>query len=130
MFCKQCGGKMEDTQGGGSYGTGEKVFRCVDCDWTGRESTCLTEVLDTPKVKSEDVYHNGIKYLDYKAVIKVTDADGKDRVEFITYRADIITAMMKAGLVIQAFEPGDTLTIEAKPHELVMSTANFKVNQS
>jgi hypothetical protein len=130
MYCKQCGNDMEDTQGT-SFGTGEKMLRCKQCGWTGTESTCLTKLLSHPDDvlnHGMNVLHHGIKYADYKAVITVNDADGNQRVEFTTYRADIITAMMKAGLVLQAFEPGDTFSVEAAPHKLMMSTAALKTN--
>jgi len=118
---------MENT-GGTSYGTGEKVYRCVDCSWTGVESACTGKPPEEHE-KPEDVYYNGIKYSDYKAVITVNGADGGQKIEFTTYRADIIIAIMREGLVLQAFEPGDTISLEAKPHKLMMSTALFKVNQ-
>jgi len=124
MHCKQCNGNMEDT-GGASYGTGEKVYRCVDCEWTGVESACTGKPAEEYE-KSEDVYYNGIKYSDYKAVLTVKDAAGEQRIEFTTFRADIITAIMREGLVLQAFEPGDTISIEAKPHKLMMSTAKTR----
>lgn len=117
MYCEQCSGEMEDTQGNTSYGTGEKIFRCKECGWTGVESALLKAPRPKPvEPKSEDVLHHGIKYLDYKAVITITDPNGKKKVELTTWRADVITAMMEAGLVIQAFEPGDVFTVEAKPN--------------
>lgn len=117
MYCEQCSGEMEDTQGNTSYGTGEKIFRCKECGWTGVESALLKAPRPKPvELKSEDVLHNGIKYSDYKAVITVNDADGNPRIELTTFRADIIIAMMKAGLVLQAFEPGDTFSVEASPN--------------
>ena len=116
MLCRQCVGKMEHTQGNTSYGTGEKIFRCIECGWTGVESACLKKIPETPKTKPEDMLYHGIKYLDYKAIITITGPNGKKRTEFTTWRADIITAMMEAGLVIQAFEPGDVFTVEATPN--------------
>ncbi len=65
--------------------------------------------------KTEDIYYSGIKYNDYKAVIEVSDAEGRPKIQLTTWRADIITAVMKAGLVIQAFEPGCIFTIKAAP---------------
>jgi hypothetical protein len=130
MFCKQCSGEMEDTNGA-SYGTGEKIFRCKECGWTGVESVLLKTPRPKPaELKPEDILHNGIKYSDYKAVITIKDAADEQKVELTTYRADIIIAMMKAGLVLQAFEPGDTFSVEVAPHKLMMSTANFVMNQA
>lgn len=65
--------------------------------------------------KPEDIVYNGIKYSDYKAVIAVAGATGEQKIEFTTWRADIITAIMREGLVLQVFAPGDVLTIEAAP---------------
>jgi hypothetical protein len=132
MFCKQCGNDMEDTQGT-SFGTGEKMLRCKQCGWTGTESTCLSRLLSHPDDVLNhgiNVLHHGIKYSDYKAVLNIVGADGEPKMKFITFRADIITAIMEAGLVIQAFKPGDTISIEAAPHKLMMSTATFVVNQA
>ena len=60
--------------------------------------------------------YSGMKYSDYKTVIKVFNKKKELQVEFITYRADIAEAILKAGSVIQAFEPGSTFKIEGGPN--------------
>ncbi len=113
MYCKQCNGEMKDTSGT-SFGTGDPIYRCEKCGWTGLFKSGII----VPTTKPEDVFHDGIKYSDYKAAITVTGADGTKKVELTTWRADVITAMMKAGLVLQAFEPGDTFTVAAGPNDV------------
>jgi len=117
MKCTVCGGKMEDTKEM-SFGTGEPIHKCTKCGWTGLYKNDKIEFAKEP----EDVFYNGIKYKDYRAVIKVNNAEGKPLVEFTTWRADIITEIMKAGKVLQAFEPGCVLSISASPetdHETI-----------
>lgn len=115
MQCKKCQGPMEDTHGT-SFGTGEPIYRCAYCGWTG----LLKDGDVKESTKSEDVFYDGIKYDDYKTVIEVIGADGERKVEFTTWRADILTAMVRAGLVAgaetQIFEPGDTFTVKAAPN--------------
>ena len=113
--CHKCKGKMEDTKNT-SFGTGEPIFRCKKCGWTASYGYQLKKVIDNKDFTKEDIIYNGIKYSDYKAVIEIVDASGKQRIKFITFRADLITDIMKAGLVLQAFEPGDVLTIKAAPN--------------
>ncbi len=61
-----------------------------------------------------------IRYKDYKTVIKVVDSKGENKVEFTTWRADILIALVKAGRIAgaeaQLFKPGDTFSVEAAPN--------------
>ena len=66
-----------------------------------------------PKLK----HNEKLKYNDYKGVIKIVGPDGKTKAEFTTFRSDIIMEIMRAGMVLQAFESGDTLNIVAGPNE-------------
>jgi hypothetical protein len=73
--------------------------------------------IECMKVKAaEDKSYSGMKYSDYKTVIKIFDKKKELQVEFTTYRADIVEAILKAGFVIQAFEPGSTFKIEGGPN--------------
>ena len=107
MHCKNCGKEMEDTHST-PFGTGTSIYKCKNCGWSGSPP-----FLDK---NPEDVYHHGIKYKDYKCVIEVIGPNGKQKLQFTTWRADIITAMMREGLVLDTFEPGDTFTIVANPN--------------
>ncbi len=119
MYCKQCKGEMADT-GGTSFGTGDPIYRCEICGWTGLFKSGII----VPTTKPEDIFHHGIKYSDYKAVITVTGADGKPKLELTSWRADVITGMMKEGLALQAFEPGDTFTVTASPKDVKPDEVN------
>ncbi len=63
-----------------------------------------------------------MEYADYKTVIEVIGADGERKVEFTTWRSDILTAMVRAGLAAgaetQIFKPGDVFTVRAAPNRL------------
>ena len=74
-----------------------------------------------------------IKYKDYKTVIKVVDSNGKPKVEFTTWRADILIAMVEAGRMagaeIQIFEPGDTFSVQAAPSNEDNCSCHYDINE-
>lgn len=49
-----------------------------------------------------------------RAVTKITDEKGKEKVEFTTYRGDIINSIVAHTLCEQAVERGDKITIKIK----------------